>query len=169
METWVTIQEYFGNNCKYQISNFGNVRSITSKGKIRYVKAVTFGSGYLGVRLPFKNKIHSVYIHRLVALYFIPNIFNKNQVNHIDGNRLNNHYTNIQWVTSKENINHSYYKGTSKVGEERHNTKYTNDQVRDIRNRYDSGMRIAEICRIFNYDKNTVYCIVKRMTYKSVI
>ena len=169
METWVTISEYFGVKCKYQVSNLGNVRSINKKGVIKLIKPVLFGSEYMGVRLPKNKIIHSVYIHRLVALYFVKNPSNKNQVNHIDGNKKNNIASNLSWSTAKENINHSYLKGTSKTGENRHLTKYTNYEVSEIRKRYDAGMRICDICRVFNYDKSTVYCIVKRRTYKDVI
>ena len=169
METWVTISDYFGIKCHYQVSNYGNVRSISKKGKIKPIKPVLFGLEYLGVRLPKNGKVHSVYIHRLVALYFVNNPHGKDQVNHKDGNKKNNNALNLSWSTAKENINHSYQKGTSKTGEDRHQTKYTNDQIREIRNRYDAGLRICDICRIFGYDKSTVYLIVKRKTYLSVI
>lgn len=46
-------------------------------------------------------------IHRLVAMYFVANPYNKTIVNHIDGNKLNNHYTNVEWVTASENNVHA--------------------------------------------------------------
>lgn len=47
-------------------------------------------------------------IHRLVAETYIENFNNKSQVNHIDGNKYNNYYLNLEWVTPTENLKHSY-------------------------------------------------------------
>ena len=64
----------------------------------------------------YKNKKnHTFTIHRLVAQAFLPNPENKEQVNHIDGNKLNNHLSNLEWTTKSENMLHAYQKNLSKV------------------------------------------------------
>lgn len=66
-------------------------------------------TGYMRVymRSVVTGKRVDRYVHRLVALYFIPNPENKQYVNHIDGNRANNSIENLEWVTMKENNNHA--------------------------------------------------------------
>jgi hypothetical protein len=62
--------------------------------------------GYPQVLLRINKKPVTISKHRLVALLFVDNPNNKTQVNHIDGDKLNNHYTNLEWVTNKENSEH---------------------------------------------------------------
>ena len=73
------------------------------------IKGRSLPNGYLRVymRRDSDYKRVDMYIHRLVALAFIPNPENKKFVNHIDTNRSNNHVNNLEWCTSKENNQHS--------------------------------------------------------------
>ena len=75
-------------------------------------------------------------IHRAVAILYVPNPNNLPQVNHIDGNKLNNHYTNLEWVTNKENRTHAIENGLMKVGTDYEHTKLTEDDIRYIRENY---------------------------------
>ena len=86
----------------YEVSNFGRVRN--KKGHIIKLQVGTYG--YLQVNLDFNGKNKTKKVHRLVAKAFIPNIENKPQVNHIDGNKKNNHINNLEWCT--KSYNHTY-------------------------------------------------------------
>lgn len=121
-EEWKDIKGYEG---FYQVSNLGNVRSVErivcySDGrKFKYhSQKRKFGvnDGYLFVPLTKDQKAKNRYVHRLVAEAFIDNPYNKKYINHKDYNRANNVYTNLEWVTAKENTAHSLcHFDTSKI------------------------------------------------------
>lgn len=122
METWKDVKDFEG---FYQISNKGNIKSlerqVTGKlGSVRVLpeKLITptdNGKGYLVVALYKNGKRYFKKIHRLVAEAFIPNPDNKSEVNHIDGNKSNNNYTNLEWSTTKENCRHRQDTGLGNI------------------------------------------------------
>ena len=102
MEMWKDIQGY---EEKYQISNIGRIKNKINNRLLR-PRVGTYG--YYKVNLYKNKKVKTIEIHRLVAEAFIENPESKSEVNHIDGNKLNNNITNLEWVTHKENINHAW-------------------------------------------------------------
>ena len=99
------IKDYEG---KYYITPQGDV--VNTKGKT-LAYTVNKKTGYKSVSL-WKNNIgSSKTIHRLVALTYLTNPNNLPEVNHIDGNKLNNHVDNLEWVTRSENMIHAYATG----------------------------------------------------------
>ena len=94
------------------IQGYEGLYAITSRGKIwsyrsnKFLKPYKSNKGYLYVKL-FKNGIGKAYsIHRLVALNYIPNPENKEQVNHKDENKENNCINNLEWMTNYENCHY---------------------------------------------------------------
>ena len=87
----------------------------------------------------YKNNIkHKISVHRLVAFLFVPGYRKGLQVNHKDGNKLNNKADNLEWVTLQENINHAVCTGLrDKIGiiNSQKRRKLSLSQVKDIRNR----------------------------------
>ena len=98
-EVWKEIWE----NSNYFISNLGKI-----KRNNKILKLNKNARGYLYCNISTNGKVTKVKIHRLVAITFVDNLNNKDTVNHIDGNKLNNHYTNLEWLTRKENIQHYF-------------------------------------------------------------
>jgi hypothetical protein len=106
-EQWKAVAECNG---EYQVSNLGRVKSL-KHGKERILKPRRTSTGYLQTELFIKGNRKIWALHRLVALAFIDNPENKPQVNHIDGNKLNNHIDNLEWATAKENMQHAWDTG----------------------------------------------------------
>lgn len=111
-EVWKDISGYEG---LYQISDFGNVKSITRMVKSNHgnfrlqreklLKVRLNNKGYYTVILYKDSHPKTFFVHRLVAIAFIPNENDLPEVNHIDENKLNNYVENLEWVTHKENLN----------------------------------------------------------------
>ena len=90
----------------YQVSNLGNVKSLKGKTE-RLLKQYKDKNGYLHVSLSKNSNLQTFQVHRLVCLHFIEN--NEDLVvNHKDGNKSNNILENLELVTQKENIKHSF-------------------------------------------------------------
>lgn len=96
----------------YAVSNQGYVINLTT---LRVLKPSLKKSGYLEVTLTDKEGEQNYYlIHRLVATYFCKHKEGADEVNHIDGNKLNNNASNLEWVTRNENLKHAYENGLRK-------------------------------------------------------
>lgn len=96
MEIW---REISGTNGKYQVSNYGRVRS-----RRKILLSTVDKKGYERIKL---SNFFTIKVHREVAKAFIENPENKPQVNHKDGDKLNNHFENLEWATNLENSHHA--------------------------------------------------------------
>ena len=90
---------------KFLVSNKGRVASVFGK----VFKTWVNHKGYEQVALSEFGKQFTVKVHREVAKAFLPQEEGKDQINHIDGNKLNNEVSNLEWCTAKENTNHAYH------------------------------------------------------------
>ena len=99
VEHYITTKNY----SDYEVSNLGNVRN----KRTGTVRKQTDRKGYRKIRINGRD----VSIHRLVADSFFDGDHSDLQVNHIDGNKANNHISNLEWVTPSENVKHAYNNG----------------------------------------------------------
>lgn len=119
---------------RYLISEYGNVKNIKTN---RLLKIQINPHGYNCINLWFGGKGKTFRIHRLVAKAFVVNSNNKPQINHKDGNKLNNHYSNLEWVTNRENFDHAIKnKLKNDSGENNVSSKLTEINVLEIRKLY---------------------------------
>lgn len=129
-EIWKGIPDYEG---IYQASNFGRIKSlqrtiyVSQKQRLfkeRILKGKINSNGYHQVELFASNNSRQLLIHRIVALLFKQPLHHCHEVNHKDGDKLNNHESNLEWVTHQANIDHAVATGLkNSKGSEHYNSK----------------------------------------------
>lgn len=151
------IIEHFNN---YSVSQIGQIKN-NKTGKI--LSPSISPNGYLKVILRKNNISYTRSIHRLVAEAFVSNSENKETVNHIDGNKLNNTYSNLEWLSYRKNMEHAITTGLRKdLGEGSKNAKLTTHQVVEILNlAKEDKLKNKEIAKQFNISSAYVSQIIK--------
>ena len=148
-EQWRDIEDTAG---EYRISNYGRVKSFSRHDEGKILKPALHEGGRLYVNLGRGN---SKFIHVLVAKAFIPNPDDKPQVDHINGDKMNNCVNNLRWVTKIENERYSWQTGIRKTGEKHHNAKLTSEQIIYIRENPDNLM-VKELAEKFGVSNGRI-------------
>ena len=185
-EEWRDVIGYEG---LYQVSSFGRIRSIDrttlrvngTKARFKGVnrKLSETKEGYNTLSLQKNSKPRTNLAHRLVAQAFIPNLSNKATVNHIDGNKKNNHVSNLEWATQKENVIHSFNAGLvgCRKGENAHNIKLSKQDVLMIRDMRSHSRKFSKktqpfplswIANCFRVSAGTIFDIEKKKSWKHI-
>ena len=158
-EIFKNIDEYEGH---YQVSNMGNIKSLKFN-KEKILAPAKTKSGYLYINLCKNNITKKIKIHRLVLLTFnLKNKFDYKQINHIDGNKLNNSLDNLEWCTQSENMKHADDIGLRNIkGVNNSSSKLNYKQVRIIRLAYKNKyFTQKELAKIFNITQPNISEIV---------
>lgn len=143
----------------YEITKDGQVINIHT-GKT--VKPQLNGTGYYRVSIGKKL----MFVHRLVAQKYIQNPNNLPQVNHKDGNKLNNCVDNLEWVTNKENSLHALHNGRMRIEEKHQFAKLARADVSFIKSHPE--MSRNDLAVMFNIDPHTISDIRNGRTWKTV-
>ncbi len=152
--------------CEYSITSYGRVFS-HKKAKSKELKLHTGNSGYLKITIGKKGKSYNYMVHRLVARYFIGPCPEGHQVNHVDGNKLNNNAGNLKYVTQYENMRHARDLSLLNPvkGENHKFAKLTKNDVETIRCFW--GMTKIEILvHLFKVDESTIRYLLRGDTWK---
>jgi hypothetical protein len=154
---WKNIPEY-DHKSFWWISDHGRVKVTNNYNDLVHWPRIYLTGGHVGKRYAALsiNYAPSKYVHRLVALYFIPNPENLRTVNHLDGNPLNNHVDNLEWASYKQNIRHGYDMRRS-GNMELANNEY--DQIRVVLDAYDSKMEKYTLVRDLRAEGHTYHRI----------
>ena len=180
IEIWKPIKNYEN---IYEVSNLGRIKSLSRtikrkdgkplKIKEQILKGSKDTKGYIQVELKKDGKRYIKTIHRLVAETFIENKNNKEQVNHIDGNKENNCVYNLEWVTCQENIQHAWLNNlkVASYGENHPNHKLNEEQVKYIMKNYkprnkEYGLRA--LARKFNVSTGPIQNIINGKGWKNI-
>lgn len=163
-EIWLPIENYVGD---YEVSNLGRIRSFKNN-KIKIMQPALNHGGYKHLLLTKNGVPKGFRIHRIVAKTFIPNPMNKECVNHIDGNKLNNNSNNLEWVTKSENMQHAYDNNLKlkMFGKCNGQSKLNIEKANEIRKLFASGNYTkVKLAKIFNVTDATIGNVVRNKNW----
>lgn len=169
----------------YEISNCGRIK--TKERKVRYTHSVTKKehfrvtnerflkihdnklTGYKFVQLYKDGKMYNKTIHRLVAKTFMPlSEMLHGVVNHIDGNKHNNYYLNLEWCTNEYNHEHATNSGLKAKGSKIGTSKLCESAVKAIKYFLGKGLSHSELSNAFNISRPTISMIAENKTWKHI-
>jgi len=144
---WAIVPDY----PKYKISTDSEVVNIVTGNP---VSVSTHKHGHRVFRVWKNNTTKLLKVYRIKAICFIPNPENKKQVNHLDGNRLNESLENLEWSTPSENMKHAFKNGLCKgffgLGANHRLRKLSLNDIYEIRALREKGVTLVEIAKKFN-------------------
>lgn len=153
-------------NSKYIIYPDGKIQNEKTK---RFLKPQSNGYGYLKLGLTLKGVQTQIYIHRMVcSAYNSLSEFVGAQVNHKDGDKTNNHYSNLEWVTNSENQIHAHRIGLKKNGNELWNGKFSKHDIENMKVLANQGMLRKDIAIEYDCAKSTISDILNGNRYKYI-
>jgi len=170
-EAWKAIPGHEG---AYEVSNHGRVRSIDRRVrrgnrwmhvKGRVIKTPAKSNGYLHFKLADRDRTYYPTVHAVVAAAFLGKRPEGWVVNHKDGDRTNNHLSNLEYTTYSGNNNHAVAQGRMHKGESHPNSKLTEHQVRTIR-RLRGIAKARELAKDHGIDVAHVYAIWRRARWR---
>lgn len=175
-EIWKPIIGYEG---LYEVSNTGIIRSLdrvisTHKGHLIFKKGQqlsydTTNAGYYRVCLSKNCQTQRFSVHRIVAAHFVGTLCGSLVINHLDGNKTNNHYTNLEICTAQQNAIHACDINLIKCGEQSYKAKLKASDIEYIRFlRNVSGFPLTLLGNYFGVSAGTISAVARYKSWKRV-
>lgn len=154
---------------RFWISDIGRIVSFNHKFK--FLNPPIDGTGYRSCTLRMKPKKLCIRLHSLVGQHFceMKDMGVRMTWNHKDGNKLNNHYTNLEYITAAENCTHAVTNGLYDIKGENHpHRKLSNEQVKEIFALKDSGKSFVEIGKIYSISRRQIGDIINGKAWQHI-
>lgn len=152
---------------RYMVSDCGRVFSAVRACRI--LSPSKTPQGYPYVSLMLDGKAHKLTIHKLVAVAFVQNPDGMPIVNHIDGNKSNSHYLNLEWCTYADNNNHARDNRLVKnFGEDHYAAKLTDADIKEIRGLLADGIYHKDIAAKFGVNRQQITKIANGQAWRRV-
>lgn len=164
-EDWKPV---FGFDDTYRVSSHGRFKRIQTRygnPSDKIIPGSLATTGYRTVSLCCIPPVARRYVHDIVAEAFIGPRPSGYQINHLDGNKLNNLVSNLEYVTPRENLLHAARTG---LNPRANNFKLNDELVRELRRRYTETRSHKQLALEFGIDPSNVYRIVTRQQWKHV-
>lgn len=173
MDEWRWVPGFEG---RYEVSGDGRLRSHVVGGQIKPLTVQTEKRGYRFILLRLRRTPpKGCWVHRLVAQAFVPNPLGLAEVNHIDGNKANNDFRNLEWVTRGDNIRHAYARGlrqaTPDYGEDCRFARLKETDVIEIRRCYRRGLgdsNTVALAKRYGVGTSAISRIVRRQSWAHI-
>lgn len=180
-ETWLPVVGFEG---FYEVSNYGNVRSVDHLSKQkrdsvgramparlikgRVIRQRLHQFGYLVVTLSVDGKHYTRTVHKLVAEAFIGKRDKDEVVRHLDGNPKNNRISNLSYGSQKQNMRDAITHGTVERGEKRYNAKLSNEDIVKMKMDIADGMQSVDVSKKYGVSEVYVCKVINNTRWKSI-
>jgi hypothetical protein len=172
-ERWLPVEGYEGS---YEVSSLGRIRALPRTSQTgmtldaREVILSAHSAGYLKCGLRREGKTRTHFAHRIAARAFLgPAPEGREDVNHKDGNKRNNHISNLEWASRQENCAHAIETGLSPAqGGTHYLASMSNEVALEVRAWLNAGARICDIARFYEISRNPIRMMKYGRGWKSI-
>lgn len=166
-EQWRDIPGYEGH---FQVSDHGRVMNCYNGMLVKQSLKGSKGYGYPGVSLTHNGTRKTFTTHRLVVLAFIGERPNGAEINHINGDKLDAHLANLEYVTHQQNMTHAADNNLMASGARHFKAVLTEQAVVEMRDLWNSGLvSLTEIAKRYNASKGVVWQALAQITWKKSV